>query len=280
MQFIQITRPLNVILTFSSVWLAAFISPQFSVTIRVGLAALSASFLLAGANVINDIYDLAIDRVNRPNRPLVSGALSIKEAWRWFAVLYSAGLLAALAAGIRFFIIAVLIAALLVWYSKHLKRTVLAGNLAVSFAAGLTFIYGALAVGDWRAGIIPAVFAFFFHLGREILKDMQDMEGDVQNGVFTFPGKFGAKAAILLINILFALLLAITLLPYIFSVYPVAYLWIVIPGVDLVLLFVMGALWRAGDASAFGRLSGLLKVDMFVGLLAVWTGAHHVTFFN
>lgn len=280
MAYLKIIRPLNVLLTFISVWLAAFISPYFSVTPLVGLAALSAAFILAGANVINDIYDFEIDRVNRPARPLASGALSIKQAWRWFVFLYAAGLLAAIAAGVWFFSIAAVIAGLLIWYSTHLKRTVLFGNILVSIAAGLTFIFGALAVHDWQAGVIPAVFAFFFHLGREIIKDMQDMEGDLQNNAVTFPGKFGFKVAAFLINILFGLLLLLTLLPYIFSIYSEAYLWIVIPGVDAVLLFVMISLWSNSNTSVLGRLSSLLKIDMFVGLTAIWVGTHYATFFN
>ncbi len=280
MAYFKITRPLNVLLTFISVWLAAFISPYFSVTPLVGLAALSAAFILAGANVINDIYDFEIDRVNRPTRPLASGALNIKQAWRWFAVLYAAGLLTALAAGVWFFSITTVIAGLLIWYSIHLKRTVLLGNVLVSFAAGLTFIYGAMAVYDWQAGIIPAVFAFFFHLGREVIKDMQDLEGDLRNNAVTFPGKYGFKAAAFLVNILFGLLLLLTILPYIFSIYSAGYLWIVIPGVDLVLVFVMIALWFPNSPSVLGKLSGLLKIDMFVGLTAIWVGTHYAAFFN
>ncbi len=280
MAYFWITRPLNVLLTFISVWLAAFISPNFAVTPLVGLAALSAAFILAGANVINDIYDFEIDRVNRPTRPLASGALSIRQTWRWFAILYMAGLLTALAAGVWFFCIAAVIAGLLIWYSTHLKRTVLIGNILVSFAAGLTFIFGALAVYDWQAGLVPAVFAFFFHLGREVIKDMQDLEGDLQNNAVTFSGKFGLKAAVLLVNILFGLLLLLTLMPYIFSIYSAGYLWIVIPGVDGVLIFVMFRLWFPNSPSVLGKLSSLLKVDMFVGLSAIWVGTHYAAFFN
>ena len=265
MIYFKIIRPLNVLLIFVSIGLAAFISPQFSITPLLGFVALSAALILAGANVINDIYDLDIDRINRPGRPLASGAITRKQAWYWFFVLYGAGLLMAFTAGFWFFISAIIMAVLLFWYSAHLKRTVLYGNILVSFAAGFTFIYGAMAVDDWQVGIIPAVFAFFFHLGREIIKDMQDMEGDLQNNVVTFPGKYGLIPTALLVNILFGLLLLLTVLPYIFSVYSSGYLWIVIPGVDLVLVFVMIRLWFTNASSVLGKLSDLLKIDMFVG---------------
>lgn len=276
----KLIRPLNVLLTFVSVWLAAFISPQFKPGISVLLAALSASLILAGANIINDLYDLEIDKLNRPNRPLAAGLISQRTGWFYFYLFYLGGLACALSAGPAFFYIAGLIALLLVWYSARLKRTVLWGNILVSFAGGLTFIYGALAVGDWQSGIIPAIFAYFFHFGREVIKDVQDLPGDLENQVVTFPGKFGVKAAILLVNILFTILILLTILPYIFSVYSNVYLWVVVLGVDSVLLYIISVLWIRQEQAAFVKLSALLKVDMFVGLIAILLGARHVTFFN
>jgi len=277
---LKLIRPVNVLLTFVSVWLAAFISPQFKLGLSVLLAALSASLILAGANIINDLYDLEIDKLNRPTRPIAAGLISQREGWFYFYLFYSGGLACALVAGPTFFYIAGLIALLLVWYSVHLKRTILLGNILVSFAGGLTFIYGALAVSDWQSGIIPATFAFVFHFGREVIKDVQDMPGDLENQVITFPGKYGVRAAILLVNILFMILILLTILPYIFSVYSSAYLWVVVLGVDSVLLFIISVLWIRQDQAMFARLSTLLKVDMFVGLIAIWLGARHVTFFN
>ena len=278
--YFRLIRPENVLLTFTSVWLAAFISPKFEITYSILWAALSASMILAGANIINDIYDLEIDKLNRPERILASGRITVRTAWLLFYLTYFIGIIFAWLAGPSFFLIAVCMAILMVWYSAFLKRTVLLGNFLVSFAAGITFIYGAMAIHDWQAGIIPAVFAFCYHLGREIIKDIQDMPGDLKNNVITFPGKHGIKSSIRMVNLIFIVLIILTLLPYIFSVYEAAYFWLVIFGVDIVLIAVMLILHFRQDPKTLAKLSFVLKIDMFVGLASVWIGSHNVVFFN
>lgn len=279
-QLIKITRPVNVLLTFISVWLAAFISPNFQVSLDVFAAALSAASILAAGNVINDIYDLEIDRLNRPRRPLPSGRLSIKSARILYILLNSAGLIPALFLGPVFTVIALLVIVLMFYYSRNLKKMVLWGNFTVSLATGLTFIYGALAVDDVVAGLIPAVFAFLFHFGREIIKDMQDADGDRAGNANTLPIRYGYVPSISMVTLLFSVLILLTLFPYIFKVYPLSYLVLVVPAVDGVLAFVAIALWRRRDKVFLGVLSTVLKIDMFVGLMAVWLGARNVNFFN
>ena len=272
MVYLTLSRPLNVLLTFISVWLAASMSSKFTFTWTVLFASLSASFILAGANAINDIFDLEIDRINRPDRPLPSGVISEELAWVYFSIAYSIGLGLAAWCGIKLFLIALITTVALVWYSTHLKRTVVWGNGLVSAVAGLTFIYGAEAVNDWHAGVLPGLFAFFFHFGREVLKDMQDLKGDCQGEAWTLPAKYGLDQARRLIVFLFILLIGITLIPYIFSSYNFLYLSVLIIGVHSVLIYVMVLLNRQPDVQTLSKLSNLLKVDMFIGLLAVWIG--------
>ena len=279
-KYLKISRLLNVSIAFLSLWVAGLISPKFTVNGHIILASFTVAFITAGANIINDIYDLDIDRINKPKRLLPGGVLTIKTAYFYFGFSYAAGLLLALLNGWTYLIIALLIALLLYFYSFRLKRTVLWGNGAVSFSAAMVFIYGAFAVGDWPSGIIPALFAFFFHFGREALKDLQDLKGDLANEAVTFPAKYGFKKSVLLINFLFMLLLILTLLPYIFSIYNRFYLYIVIIGVDCVLTCAGILLWVRQEEKILGLLSHLLKLDMFVGLAAIFIGSRNVVFFN
>ena len=76
----------------------------------------------------------------------------------------------------------------------------------------------------------------------------------------------------MLINIVFILLVFLTILPYILNVYDVWYLITVIIGVDLVLISVSVVLWIKQDQAFLGKLSHLLKLDMMVGLLAIYLG--------
>lgn len=278
--FILLTRPLNVLIAFLSLWIAAIISPQFTMSGNVFRASLTVAFIAAGGNIINDIFDLEIDKINKPRRTLVLGLVSLPQARMLFYFSYGVGLFFSLLSGLLFFIIAALIALLLYFYSAILKGTALAGNLVVSFASSMVFIYGALAVNNFSSGIIPAAFVFLFHLGREIIKDMQDLEGDLSQNAVTFPGKFGRQFSVVLINIIFIILTLLTLLPYILSIYNRIYLFIVVAGVDSVLLFSSVVLWFRREPEVLGRLSHLLKLDMFVGLAAILMGSRNVVFFN
>jgi len=275
-----LSRPLNIFISFISVWLAALLSVNFHLNINLYFAGIIAALITAGANIVNDIYDIEIDRINKPDRLLPLGIVSLKEAWLYFIFSYFTAFIIAVYTGSSMFSIALCIAVLLYFYALKLKRTVLWGNLIVAFAGAMAFIYGAMAVNDWRAGIIPAGFAFFFHLGREILKDIQDLRGDLSSKAVTFPGKYGKIPAILLINFIFALLVILTILPYIFDVYNTFYFYFVLISVDLILIYVALALWKKNDVAALHKFSVILKYDMFMGLISLYVGTHDVILFN
>ena len=274
------SRPINVLIALLTILIAAFVTGEFRLQTTLYLACLTAVFMTSGANIVNDIFDIAIDRINKPRRPLPSGLVSIRQAWAYFYAAYALALLAALFSGWPMFLIASLIALLLYLYSTSLKRTILWGNLTVSFSTAMAFIYGAMAVGAWKAGIIPAVFSLLFHFGREIVKDMQDVEGDLADGAVTFPGRYGMIKAIILINIIFFILIVLTIIPYIMDIYSIYYLWVVLLGVDTVLIASALIIWFRHDPSTLGKISHLLKLDMMVGLTAIYLGGNHVVFLN
>ena len=272
-KFWTMSRPLNAFITFVTIWIAAFISPWFHLNHQLILGALIAALIAAGANIINDIFDVEIDRINKPERLLPSGRVLPTQAWTYFGVAYGLAFFLSFFCNLSMFLIAVIIAILLIIYSARLKRTILWGNITVSLSSAMAFIYGALSVGDWRPGLIPAIFAFLFHLGREVIKDLQDLKGDLNQESITFAGRFGAKASVALVNGIFIFLILLTFLPYILNIYGSLYLWIVVLGVDSVLLFSCVYLWLRHDAVHLGHISHLLKLDMLIGLIAIYFGA-------
>ena len=74
-----------------------------------------------------------------------------------------------------------------------MKRIILLGNFIVAFLTGLAFIYGGIAVNNFKYAVIPAIFAFLINFIREIVKDMEDIEGDKSAGIFSFPYLYGFK---------------------------------------------------------------------------------------
>ncbi len=134
----------------------------------------------ASALVLNDYFDLEVDRVNAPNRPLPSGLVTPNEVIGLGVLLTLAGLLAA-----GYFGLPALLLCLLLWlvgflYNWRFKQSGLPGNLMVSTSVGATFAFGAFSVQDpWnRVAWVFALIAFFVDLGEEIAGDGMDMEGD------------------------------------------------------------------------------------------------------
>jgi geranylgeranylglycerol-phosphate geranylgeranyltransferase len=153
-----------------------------SLWILLVLAAFSTAFVTAGGNVVNDILDQESDRVNHPDRPLVTGAISPAVA-RWTA---AALLVGSVAVAIPVMLVRPLVgvflaAALtaLLSYEFRFKSAGFGGNLLVAFLTGLVFLYGGAAAG-MPVAVLPFGFmAFFATLSREVIKDMEDLAGDV-----------------------------------------------------------------------------------------------------
>lgn len=176
---------------------------------------LMAGILNAASNAINQIYDLAIDRVNKPKRPLPSGALSMREAWIFTAICYAvAWVLAWFTApgGRRECFVIVAVATLLTWmYSAppfRTKRHGLWANVTIAIPRGLL-----LKVAGWSAvgtvlGLEPwfigAIFGLFL-LGASSTKDFADIEGDRADGCQTLPILYGVKAAAWIISPFFVI---------------------------------------------------------------------------
>jgi geranylgeranylglycerol-phosphate geranylgeranyltransferase len=270
--FIILSRPANVIIAFITIFIAAGLSGTFEPLQNVILAALSASFITVGANVINDYFDIEIDKVNKPCRLLPSGKISKKLALVFFGISYLVAWILAIFINIEMFLISFISGILLIFYSYKYKRVVLWGNLIVSFVSALAFIYAGLAVNRVNEVFFPAGFAFLFHFGREIIKDIQDIKGDKPQGVVTYPIKYGVRNALILTNVIFIILIVFTLIPYFTGYYGIYFLLIVVLGVHSVLIFVVISSWSNPVPENLGRLSNLMKVDMLVGLLAIYMG--------
>ena len=265
-----LARPINVLISFLTIIIAAELAGGLNPFENVLFAAISASLITIGANVINDYYDIGIDKVNKPKRPLAAGKLNIKFALILFVTVYCIAWALALFISLWMFLIAFTTSIILFFYSYRLKRTILWGNLTVSFATAMAFVYGGLAVGYFKETFFPAAFAFLFHLGREILKDIQDIEGDTQDGAVTFPIKYGITSSLNLIFVDFILLVFLTAIPYILGIYSIWYFLTICLGIYPVLVFVLVRSQRETSPENLGFLSNLLKADMMIGLLAIY----------
>ncbi len=269
---IKITRPINILITFLVVIVASIIcSDVFSLSQAVILSAISASIIAASGNVLNDYFDYEIDLVNRPDRPLPSKQMSPSFALSLYSALTLAGFLIAIyISWISFFIVFGTIIILLV-YSYLLKGVPLLGNAAIAVCTGLAFIYGGVAVNNWEGAVIPAIFALLVNFIREIVKDVEDINGDLMNGVFTFPTKYGINAAHNLLVFLILVLIMATVYPIFTKIFSIDYLIMVLFSVDIILVLILKEIIVKKKIN-YSRISFLLKLTMIFGLIAIYFG--------
>ncbi len=232
----------------------------------------AAILLVAGFYVVNDIDDRETDRVNRPERPIPSGAITVGVARGLAAFLFALAAGAEIAAGGEALAWIATWAALLTLYELRVKRYGLAANLLVSGVASSALLFGAAAGGDAAAGAVPALFAFLLHLGREVLKDLADMPGDRAAGRSTFPIRCGARRALLVAGAAVAVLVLLSPVPFFAGLYDKVYLAVTILFVDAVLVAGAVHLFRRRDAAAAGRFSRLLKSEMCIAMAAIYLG--------
>ena len=270
---IRITRPINVIITFLSIVIAAFIcSSGKTEVIKIIYAAVSGALAAAAGNIINDYYDIDVDKINRPDRPLVSKIIMPGEAVFLFIAFAAVSLFISCFINQTAFLIDLFALALLFFYSYKLKRTALLGNFAVAFLTGLAFIYGGVSVNNLKFAYIPALFAFLINLVREVVKDMEDIEGDKSAGVQTFPYLYGFKRSKQIILFVSALLIASTFIPFIFRFYRIEYFIIIMALVNPLLIYSLKLLFKDDSKKSLGKISFILKMNMLAGLIAIYMG--------
>ena len=271
--YIKITRPINVIITFSVIVVAILISQTKSTDFYVILfASIAASLVTAAGNIVNDIFDIETDKIAHQDRVLVLGKISKKEAWAEYIILNSISIIISVSLSVKLMVIVLATIILLYIYSSTLKKLPLIGNLTIAFLTGLAFIYGGFAAGNPISAIVPAVFAFLINLIREIVKDMQDIEGDKTSGVITFPIKFGfQKSKILILIITFSLILY-TLYPFIIELYKIEYFIVVMVFVNPLLILSLKILFESKKENNISDVSNMLKLNMVFGLIAIYIG--------
>ncbi|MFC1553550.1 geranylgeranylglycerol-phosphate geranylgeranyltransferase [candidate division KSB1 bacterium] len=256
-------------ITAVSVWIGYnFVVFEYSF-LPFWIAGLSGALICAGGNVFNDIFDAEIDRINNPDRPLAAGEIKVSISIFWGTFLFLTGTILSYLINTKTLIIAVLTVVLLMVYNVWAKKIMLLGNMIVSILTGLAFIFGGFAADPAKLIIVPAIFSFLYHLGREILKDIEDITGDKRAGLNTFPIQYGISVSIYISMVIFTLLIIATLIPYFFLNYSIYYLVLVIGGVDLLIIGLMVRYLRNRDQEVLSQTNKYLKIGMVLGLAAL-----------
>jgi geranylgeranylglycerol-phosphate geranylgeranyltransferase len=194
-EIISIIRLPNCILSGLGVIIGAVLENYYNLQVLF-MGFLVGFFITAYSMIINDYYDIEIDRINAPYRPLVSGKINTRTALTLAAVLLISGITISALLNALSFVIAALFAIISYLYSWKFKRSGLAGNFLVASSMAIPFIYGSII--SMRFNPVPFILAgvaFFAGTSREIIKGISDAEGDMKKGVRTLTITRGAKRA-------------------------------------------------------------------------------------
>ncbi len=272
--YFRLFRPVNTIIGAISVFIAIYItkiSPPFPETIY---AMLSAVFLMAGGNAINDFFDYKIDSINKKNRPIPSGQVTRTEALVVTVLVFGVTLWLNLhLTGLNLYII-IICEVLLFLYTPVFKKIPLLGNFVVAGISATGFIYGAAVVHAWQKGLYPAIIAFFVHFTREIMKDAEDYQADLKENVRTFAGIVSPIILHVSISILLFMTTLIVIWGYVGGFFKITYLYVVITLVIPIYIYFGFKFIDMKERNLYLYQKGSLwmKLSMISGIFAFYVG--------
>ena len=276
--YIEILRPGNAVMGAISIILVALIDKTLS--IPVILAMITVFFETAAGNVINDYFDYNIDLINKPERPIPSGRISLKNGRNYAYFLFTAGtvcgfLISYLTNNWIPFIIVLIADVILYLYAYKLKNTPLIGNLAVGFMTGFGFVFGGFSINNPNIVMISlylGFFAFVMTTARELAKDIEDIEGDKADGARTLPILIGAKIPAILSAILIVIDSALCPILYFNHIFGFYYL-IVIAIAVILFLYSAFLIIKSQDKVTAAKVSKYLKIGMLIAFVAFVAGS-------
>jgi len=267
---LELTRPVNAVvagvLTLIGVFVAGGLAGPGQALVPAAAATAATVLATAAGNAVNDYFDREIDRVNAPDRPIPRGAVSPRAALAFSGLLFGLAVALALTLPVVAIAIAVINLLALVAYTELFKGLPGVGNAVVAYLGGSTFLFGGAAVGEPLTAGVLAALAALSTLARELIKDVEDIDGDRQEGLNTLPIAVGERPALAVALVALALAVAASPLPYLTGTLGVAYLVAVVPG-DAVML---GAAIEAFSDPGAGQRH--MKYGMFLAAAAFVVG--------
>lgn len=273
----RLIRPVNCTMIGFAVLVGAFVSrPPALPLAQLAPGFFTGFFVCAYSMVVNDVYDLDVDRVNRPDRPIPSGRVSVRDATALAYLALTLGLAcAALSLNPLAFLIAAAYAFLSWLYNSRAKKTGLPGNLIVASSLAIPFIYGGAVAGGSIGGsllLMMALTAFFSGVGREVVKAMADVEGDAKREVRSVARSRGLAFASWVGASFFLLAVLTSWVPLLTGLANEVYaLGVVVP--DAIFILLAAAIVLHHEPASAYRVKGIALAGMTVGLLVFIGGA-------
>lgn len=287
---VRLTRPWNVLMIVVAMWLIleSLLTPELAGPDSVWVFALGTvamAALAAGANVINDYFDVAEDRVNRPDRALVGRVITRRQTMALNYLLTALAIAATAAVCVLSkswwpMVWNTLLGTLLWGYSPWFKRRFLRGNVVIALSVGQLPLWCLLLVGtdvDWKTWLATldgsvllgyVVLSTYVTFLREMTKDWQDAHGDGEAGYDTLPVRWGAERTQSLLHLLhglgWVLMLAAWWASWLALSRPIAPLFFILPYAGVHIQLLRG---RIDSVSAWQKLTLAGGLVFLAGLI-------------
>jgi len=275
---ITILRPVNCAMIGFAVIVGAFVSRPPSVgALALGLGFVTGFSICAYSMVLNDYYDIEVDRVNQPARPLPSRQMSPRAAIGLAVAMLAIGILAAaLLLNSAALGIAGLYAVLSWLYNYRAKKFGIYGNLIVASSLAIPFIYGGVASGGSVTSsllLFMAFTSFLSGVGREVVKAMADTVGDAKRGVRSYAIVHGMRSAAEVGALFFLAAVVTSLLPLLLlaSVSLIYRVGVLIP--DVIFVYLAYSIMTSPSAGRALKVKRRALAGMLAGLIVFIGGA-------
>ena len=177
--FIEILRPFNCVIAGFATFIGYLISfSYFNLSIELLFLALASFFICGAGQAVNDFFDRDIDAKTKKHKVIPSKRMNERTAFFYSIFLFFVGVIFAFLVNFSAFIIALIFSILLFAYSAFMQKYKYIGNFIVAFGTGFTLIFGASVSGNYFFASILALSAVAANLGRELIKDIEDLKGD------------------------------------------------------------------------------------------------------
>ena len=291
--YLAILRPNNILLTLFTqgvFMIAASRTSYFNIDWsniiwpESVLIILTCCLTAAGGYIINDLFDVETDHINRPNKRILKRDISHKAAIVYYIILTALGQICGYYAGLGIGLFASAIAVLLYFYSSDLKAMGLPGNSLIAFMSGSVIYIASRGIHEIHTAYFAeyAFLAFLLTMARELVKDAEDIEGDKEQGCETFPILHGTRKTNILSNVILALIVIfLVTAAYLLSIEPffnvkstIEIHHFVYPAFLVLALvpMILKSMWMIGKANNkrdYKKISKWLKLTMLVGLISV-----------
>lgn len=217
--------------------------------------------------IINDIYDIEIDKVNQPERPLAKQIISINSALSLSLILLLIGLTSSLLISYYNIIITAIFSFLSWFYNIWGKKQGIIGNSIVASSMSIPFIFGGIITGNisllvWSISLI----AFLSGMGREIIKTIADIKGDKIKGIKSVSIQFGSRNAMLIACGFIIISILISFIPIYLNLIQIYYIPLLI-FTDLILLYSIFVLSKNYSKSESLKVKKYILYAMLFGLI-------------